>query len=367
MRLLYWGEDKSGYRQSSFIEYVEEKKYDVIYSGKVPSVKRKLEKNILQYIYEIKEIPKIIKADVVYLPPMEHTALKIMLCKLFRKKIICDIYAPIYDMTVNDEKIYTPYSIMGRRYYFRDKICMKMADQVLFLNDAERQHFICSVNLKEKDVSSTCVPLVINKKQPAKLKFYKKERGYLSICWTGSFVALQGVECIIDAMFILKEKNLKAKLYIIGPPGERANYYKQQVQNKQLSDCIEFLDLWGDMKQWEKFIIDNCDVSLGIFGGSDKAKCVVGNKVIDGIIAKTPVITGKSKGLDLFFNQDNDIYTVDNTPDALAKKIIQVANSSYHEIENHVENAFDIYEKIFSKKAYKKNMEHVFEKLGDHK
>lgn len=70
MRLLYWGEDKSGYRQSSFIEYVEEKKYDVIYSGKVPSVKRKLEKNILQYIYEIKEIPKIIKADVVYLPPM---------------------------------------------------------------------------------------------------------------------------------------------------------------------------------------------------------------------------------------------------------------------------------------------------------
>ena len=79
------------------------------------------------------------------------------------------------------------------------------------------------------------------------------------------------------------------------------------------------------------------------------------------------MITGKSKGLDLFFNQDNDIYTVDNTPDALAKKIIQVANSSYHEIENHVENAFDIYEKIFSKKAYKKNMEHVFEKLGDHK
>ena len=41
MRLLYWGEDKSGYRQSSFIEYVEEKKYDVIYSGKVQSLKRK--------------------------------------------------------------------------------------------------------------------------------------------------------------------------------------------------------------------------------------------------------------------------------------------------------------------------------------
>lgn len=365
MRILYWGNNKSGYRQSEFIDYMKRRKDDIFFSIAMPEVKGKLKKNILEYFYEFKTIPLLRKVDIVYFPPMEHMISKLIWAKIFRKKIICDIYAPIYDMTVNDEKKYSAYSLMGRRYYYRDRICMKLSDNVLFLNNAEKKYFINTVDLNEKDVCSSEVPLVINEKKVSKLKYFHKKREHPYLCWTGSFIALQGLECIIDSIAILKSNNYKVKLFVIGPQCEKAEYYQRIVKERRLEDYIEFPNIWGNMEYWEEFISENCDITLGIFGSSGKAKSVVANKVVDGIITKTPVITGKSEGIDLFFNQKSDIYTTENEPDKLAKKIMDVAEKDLKEIRENAENAFKIYNNNFSESAYEKKMDDVLKKLGD--
>lgn len=365
MKILFWGNNTNGYRQKAFIDYATKHNYEMNFSFTKNKVNKYLN-TFYQLVCEIKTFPKLFKVDIIYLPPMEHTVLKVMLAKFAKKKVICDIYAPIYDMTVNDEKIYSPKSLMAKRYLLRDRLSMKLSNIVIFLNNAEKKHFIQSVGLKQNNIKSISVPLVIGEKKAANLKFFKEEREEIFLCWTGSYIALQGLDCIIDAMDVLRSKKFVGKLYIIGPSGEKEEYYKNKVKEKDLGNYIEFKMLWGNLKEWEEFIANNCDISLGIFGNSEKAKCVVANKVIDGIASKTPVITGKSKGIDIYFNQVHDIYTVNNNPYDLADKIIEVKNKSYEEVKKNIDNAYVIYKQFFSETAYKYGMDSVFSILeGD--
>lgn len=363
MKIFYWGNVRTGYRQEGFQNYVLENDYKVEHAKVYIHAANKYIKFLSCIINDLLNFKRMLTSTIIYIPPMEHTIIKIILSSLCRKKIICDIYAPLYDMTVNDEKIYLKSSIMGKLYWYRDRIAMSKSTIVLFLNEAEKDHFCKSVNISKKKVNSVIVPLIISKKPYAKNLYFFDKKRKLNICWTGSYVSLQGLDKIIEAIKILKNESFNFIFSIIGPENDKAKYYEKIIYKENLSDCVKFIKIWGDIEKWEEYICEECDISLGIFGDSDKAKSVVANKVIDGVAFKTPVITGFSSGIDIYFTQIDDIYTVNNTPVDIANKILEVASSSISEIRNHIENAYKIYTDNFSKNAYEKNLDRIFKEL----
>jgi hypothetical protein len=119
---------------------------------------------------------------------------------------------------------------------------------------------------------------------------------------------------------MLKGK-MNLHLYIWGASDTRGELYRKMVENLLIQDIVTIHNEWGNRKKWEEFIVDKCDISLGIFGKSMKAQTVLANKVLDGIAFRTPVITARSVGLNEYFNGKDDIFITENTPEALAKMI----------------------------------------------
>lgn len=329
----------------------------------LPTFKFDMEEGTYRKESYYKIILRFFNSDVIYLGPMSHRILMIIICKIFHKKVICDIYAGLYDSTVNDRKIYTKNHLKARIHWLRDRLAMKYSDTCLFLNKSEKKHFIESVGLQENEVNAKCVPLAIEDKIKSNLNYYQNSKTHMDICWTGTFIPLQGLDKIINAMKILDEKKMEFKLHIYGPDNANANIYKELVKELKLEKRIEFVDLWGDMMKWKAEIFEKCDLNLGIFGDSDKAKVVVANKVIDGITFGTPVLTGYSYGIDEYFDGVNDIYTVDNKPYEIANKIIEISQFNYEKIRLNCIKAYQIYSNNFTPSIFKDSLESIIEEV----
>lgn len=361
-KLFYWGITKKGYRQESLLHVINElQQFVVIFCRKQPQYSNKIIKFIRENINQILDLPTLIRSDLVYIPPMEHSICKTILCRVFRKKVICDIYAPIYDMTVNDEKIYSKKSLMGRLYYLRDKMAMKYSSRVLFLSEAECNYFLQTVGLTKEKVKVEVVPLVIPAGEAAKLRYYKGEKATLEMCWTGSFISLQGLEKILAAAEILSKKELPLKIHIIGPRGMAREKYMTYVERKNLTGIVDFPDLWGDVSKWKQYIAEKCDVTLGIFGDSQKARSVLANKVVDGIASRTPVLTAESSGIDCF-DLKQDIFTVKNEPIMIAQQMETMCALSYETVRVRVEHAYSIYAQQFTYTVFRENIRRI---IGD--
>lgn len=291
-------------------------------------------------------------SDAVYIPPMMHKIYKTFICKILKKRMICDIYAPLYDTTVNDYKKYKKYNPIAIRHFLRDYFAMIFSDPIIFLNESESKHFISSIKLNKEKINYAILRLYRSEKPKAKLPYYYKKNSILTLCWTGTFIPLQGVEKIIETVKILKSSSLRFRLLIFGPDNKYKLLYKKIVQDEALDDVVLFPDIWGDLEKWEKIVSDCCDISLGIFGDSLKAKNVVANKVVDATAFKMPIITGYSNGLREFFDCKNDILCVKNEPEEMAKAVMNMSKMEISGINDMINRAYEVYLNYFSKDSF---------------
>jgi glycosyltransferase involved in cell wall biosynthesis len=154
---------------------------------------------------------------------------------------------------------------------------------------------------------------------------------------------------------MLKGK-MNLHLYIWGASDKRGESYIKLVSELKLDDIVTVHNEWGNRKKWEEFTVNTCDITLGIFGQSAKAKNVLANKVIDGIAFRTPVITAHSSGLYNYFTGVDDIFTTGNTPEELAKTIEYVASLDYSVIKARIDMAYSIYQKNFTPHVFRERL-----------
>lgn len=319
--------------------------------------------NISKTFSFIVDIIMLIRSDVVFVPPLQHNNKLIRIAILFRKKIIVDFYMSYFDSNVYDHKKFIINSKNADRMKKIDLQALTNTDLTIFLNESERSLYLERLNININDLNSCIIPLVIpNKKSFSKLKYFKNESNIFKICWVGTYIPLHGLEKIIDSIEIVAERGANVQLTIWGDSEEKSNIYRNLVKRKGLDKNIIFVnDKWGKIDQWEEFIIENCDLTLGVFGNSDKAKTVLPNKVLDGIAFKTPVLTQNSLGVNEFFSDNVNIFTCENDPHIMAEKIIQIYNMPYSMVEPIVENSYSIFMDNFSFDAFKTN---VFKNLN---
>lgn len=331
------------------------------------NLKNRYLRKILKIFIDILKFPikalYLLNSDIVIILAMNQSRMfDIYLAKFFRKKIITDYYISNYDTQILDRKNYSPKSIRAKLYKLQDKTAIGKANKVIFLNKIEAKRYINLTGIKEEKVNYEIIPLCKKELdfEKSKLPFFRKNNETITICWWGTYIPLHGLEKIILAGKVLKEKNIKFRIYLFGNSEEKSKQYKQKIEELNLTDKIIINNEYTFLnRKLPEFLINNCDIALGNFGDSEKSKTVMLNKIVDALQLGLPVLNGESIAPDEFFDYKNDIFRCLNTSEDIANKIIEISKVSENEIEKRTAKEYEIYQKFFSYESFEKRMKEV--------
>ncbi|CAA9569049.1 hypothetical protein AVDCRST_MAG81-1565 [uncultured Synechococcales cyanobacterium] len=90
-----------------------------------------------------------------------------------------------------------------------------------------------------------------------------------------------------------------------------------------IENDLKFID--GFLPQ---YLVENCDLALGIFGNTDKAYNVIPNKLIESLPLGIPTLTMNSSVLREFFEPEIDFWTCEPSPKAISEAIIALISNT---------------------------------------
>lgn len=304
-------------------------------------------------------------ADVVILPAMGNRyQIEFNLAKFFKKIIITDYYISFYDTYVLDRdiiKIESKEALKLKKYDFN---LIKSSNYTIFLNKTEANYYLNLVDLPFNPSKHKVVPLCVEETIKCDLNYFFKETvedKTFNICWWGTYIPLHGLEKIIQAAKILESNyDLNFHLFLFGNDDEKSLPYIRLINNLKISENITLENnKTFSNEKLPQFLVKKCDLVLGNFGDSEKAKNVLVNKLIEGISMKAPVLTGESVAPHEFFT-GNEIYYSQNDPESIAQKIYNISKEDKLAIKDRIERSYFIYKDSFSINAYEKKMNDVF-------
>lgn len=273
----------------------------------------------------------------------EAFILKVFVSKKTKKKIYIDFFISLYDTLILDRKSFHQNSVNAKIFYFFDKQLLKCFKQILVDTQANAKRFaemfkIDYANFQVLFVGSN--NLVINRV----FEFRKKNDGFIHLGWVGAIIPLHGIDEIIKCAEIVKNENIKFHIIGNGPNNEL----------KQIENTINFLGLnnvvlYNEL-DFEKTmdVLSNCDICLGIFGKSDKAKSVIPFKLFDYLYLNKPIITQYSDAV-LEISEFEQINMVKNSASAIADQIHKIdLNKSIDNRDLLIRTLNKQYKKVFS-------------------
>lgn len=257
-----------------------------------------------------------------------------MLSWLSRKPLVFDAYLSIHETVVEDRCLVKPGSLAERLLFRLEKTGCALADLVLLDTEANITYFSEKYDLPREHFVRVWVgadpvfqPMVCN-----------REDGRFRALYFGKFIPLHGVEHIIRAAWLLRDRP-EIEFKFIGD-GQTYDEMRKLASDLQLTNII-----WGP--RWlppEQLAqeVACADVCLGIFGTSPKAQRVIPTKVYVALAMGKPVITADTPAArELLTDGENALLCKEGQTETLVQQISNVARSRklLHEME---ENAKDL-------------------------
>ncbi|WP_165768506.1 glycosyltransferase [Malaciobacter molluscorum] len=320
---------------------------------------------IFSIINKISSFLKFLISDIIFILPMGNIdSFRLKIANKMGKRIISEFYISKYDTHVYDKKRVKENTKKAFKLKRFDQNIVDYSTDLIFLNNSEKNYYLSVIDRLDTKTNTYTIPLATEFKQKAFLNYVNSEKEKLILCWWGSYIPLHGLDKIIQSAKYLKELNLNFKFYIFGRSDSRAVKHQKKIDDLFLNDVIEIDNTksFSD-KSLDKFLIENCDISFGIFGNSEKAKVVMPNKIVEALSLYIPVISQKTEALDEYFIDNKNIFFCESNPKSLANKIVEVSKDKI-KLKNVSENGFKLYEERFSKEAYIKDLKKVLENKG---
>lgn len=244
----------------------------------------------LLFIYPIL-ITRALRMDfdlllVGYMGHLDIFAAKLV-SKIKNVPIIFNPLISLHDTLVNDRKKFSPYSVTSQVIRHLDSLSCELSDAVILDTNNNIEFFKREFNLHHKMFYTVPVG--------AQSIFFPKasDTGKISlqtktkVLFVGSFVPLQGVEYVCEAINMLKgETGLEFSIIGSGQNSEEIICAYKLRENKQ----VTLID-WVDYQQLPS-CYQKSDICLGVFGDNPKTQRVIPNKVFFGIACQKAVITG---------------------------------------------------------------------------
>ncbi|MGL5795339.1 MAG: glycosyltransferase, partial [Waterburya sp.] len=286
--------------------------------------------------------------------------------KIFRKQLITEMYISIYDTFVRDKKILKgkqiePDSKQAKGMLTKDILALTKSNFIIHTASHELTYWEKLLKIKIAQEKVFIAPnfnvswLIHNRT--------RSDNNNFKICWWGTFIPLHGLENILQAMKILQANKLKFSCDLFGVDNDSFSKYLEKIKLEQLENCVYLRkDLSFTDNSLPKYLIDNCDLALGIFGNTDKAYNAVPNKLVEALSMAIPTLTMNSPALKEFFNPEKDLWTCEPNPESMAQTIMAIANNTASPVnwEQTRQKVLD----IFSVTRYQEVVETVIEKAS---
>lgn len=334
--LLYGNFDSRLYRTKILVKYLQDQQYEV--SQVIPSFYRQL-----KYVAAIKSLPPLLHfielffkaatTDVIYMPPMNTTRIEsaVWVAKFFNKKLIVETYVSLYDTFVKDRQEVPKGSKAAQAMREKDILALTKPDYIIHTSAHELSYWeqLLGIELDRKKIA---IAPLFNFIPPAWKRDFC-QNGVLRICWWGTFIPLHGLNNILQAMKILQASQLQFTCHLFGIDNKFFSEYAEKIQLAQLGDRV-FLrkDLSFAEGTLTNYLTDNCDLALGIFGNTEKARHAVPNKLIEALSMGIPTLTMNSPALKEFFQPETDLWVCEPSPESIAESILKIARSEAYQV-----------------------------------
>lgn len=360
--LLYGNVPSRDYRSQVLIKFLSESNYyiSLIYPDSYIPKKIKQFYLIAKVFSRFHLVEFFIKAafvDVIYLLPMNTRFIKnaVWAAKTFNKKLVVEMYISGYDTLVKDRKLIEDGSKKAKAVMTKDILALTKSDYIIHTAAHEVSYWekIIGINVEKEKVfiAPICNVSMLNLNR----KF--RQDGILKICWWGTFIPLHGLDNILQAMKILKEKKINFTCNLFGVNSTLFSTYVEKIQLEKLDSHV-FLrkDLSFSNVSLPRYLVNNCDLALGIFGNTDKASNVVPNKLIEALSMGIPTLTMNSPALREFFNPETDLWTCEPSPESIAESVLTIADGAAYPVDweqtrQKVQDTFSVthYQEVVSK------------------
>lgn len=258
--------------------------------------------------------------------PFREFVIPLLFVRLFlRTRVIGDAFTSLYDTFVLDRALARKRGIKAVYYRTLDWLFVHLCDTLLFDTEEHKQYFTQSCGLNATRALVVPVSVDMEQMQQVKKKMLPHAKpGDFQILFCGYFIPLQGVEHIIRAAHILRDRRY-IRFTLLGG-GQTKNEMIKLAQQLQLTN-LTFMDPvpYPLLLSYTK----GADCSLGVFGDSDKAKRVVANKIIETASVGVPLITGRSPAVGRFFRDGKSVFFAEMGDSGdLAKAIEKAYNTN---------------------------------------
>lgn len=251
--------------------------------------------------------------------------------KLTGKVIVWDMFISLYNTVVEDRALVSKKNPLAFFLWGVEWLSLRAADVILLDTNSHCKYIAKKYGLNLNKFGRVFVGATPNFFPPEAGSFPKNKECF-TVLFYGTFIPLHGVQYIIEAAYLLREKNVK---WVIVGKGQEASYVAKMLKEKNISNLvwIKWVN-FEDLRRW----ICNADVCLGIFGTTLKSSLVIPNKVFQVCAVGKPVITRDSVAIrELFADSDDGISFVSPgdskaLADAVDKSIGKYANGViYHQ------------------------------------
>jgi glycosyltransferase involved in cell wall biosynthesis len=285
----------------------------------------------LKYIYNrsififrwIELFLKYIVSDIVFVLPMNHdTALSVLfLKKVIKHLVIVDLYISAYTTYLDrNSKNLKPLKI--KKYKNMDKIILEEADMVIMPWRYEIIDLCNKINVDYNTINFQIIPLLAVDRGICRDK--QKHRVF-KIAWWGVWIPLHGLDVIIHACHILKRRNIPFELNLYGTESVNRFLYIDLINKLELTDVIHvYTNITFSNERLESVLKNECDLALGHFGISDKAKAVCTNKLFDALTMGLTVLTQTNNTMQELFGDSDFIYYSNTNPQDIADAIVRI-------------------------------------------
>lgn len=311
-----------------------------------PSLWNKIQRMII-------ELTVVWKADIIIIPATRHQyPYKYKLAKFFKKQVITDFYISFYDTYVTDRKTIAQESPEAAAHFKLDQNAIISSDRTIFLNESEAEYYTRLLDVKLSDIQYSIVPLCVDGRRKAANPFANGTTNKLTICWWGTYIPLHGLDKVLETAHLLSKTTTDFEFILFGNDDEKAIPFRNKVRELGIENFVKIDNSKSFQNgQLEPFLVSHCDVALGSFGDSEKAKTVFLNKVADAFALGIPVLSMKTKAMDTLLLTD-DIIICENRPQCMADAIIAL-KMDRDKLKKVGENGYLRYLDTFSYDAFK--------------
>jgi len=215
------------------------------------------------------------------------------------------VFAPLVTLTetlVDDRQVYRRGGFRARLAAFLDRRTLEAADLVLLDTETHRGYVRRRITARARTAT---LYLGADRRFTAEAPPIRRPGDVLRVLFYGQYVPLHGVLVIVEAAALAgPDARMEFTMIGTGPDREAAQALAEArgCDHVRFEDWVPFDALPGKLRE--------CDVALGIFGLTSKARMVIPTKVYQAAAAGRAIVTGDTPAIREVFTPDEDVLLV---------------------------------------------------------